>query len=44
MSTGVLYHTREKRITGLNLLLHMIWAYGSDHLVGDMTHLVGMLL
>ena len=41
MSTGVLYKTRKK-ITILNLPLHMIWVGRRDHLVGDMTPLAGM--
>ena len=42
MSTGVIYQTRKKITTRLNLPLHMIWAGRSDHLVGDMTPLAGM--
>ena len=42
MSTGVLYQTRVKITTRLNLPLHMIRAVRIDHLVGDMTPLVGM--
>ena len=44
MSTGVLYQTRKKRITRLNIPLYMIWAGRRDNLVGDMTPLVGMPL
>ena len=33
---------KEKRRTRLNLPLHMIWASRRDHMVGDMTPLVGM--
>ena len=39
MLTGVLYQTRKKIKTRLNLPLHMIWASRRDHLVGDMTPL-----
>ena len=42
MSTGVLYQTRKKIRTRLNLPLHMIWAGIRDHMVGDMTPRVGM--
>ena len=44
MSTDVLYKTREKTTTRLNLPLHMICAVRRDHLEGDMTPLVGMHL
>ena len=42
MSTGVLYKTRNKIRTRLNLPLRVIWAGRRDHLVGDMTPIVGM--
>ena len=42
MFTGVIYQTREKRRTGLNLPLHIIWDGRRDHLEGDMAPLVGM--
>ena len=33
---------KEKIKTRLNLLLHMIWAVRRDHLIVDMTPLLGM--
>ena len=42
MLTGVLYHTREKIITRLNLPLNIIWAGRIDYLVGDMNPLAGV--
>ena len=42
MSNGVLYQTRKKTRTRLNLQLHMIWYGRRDHLVGDMFPLAGM--
>ena len=42
MSTGVIYQTREKITTRLNLTLHIIWDARRDHLVGDMNPIAGM--
>ena len=42
MVTGVLYQTRKKTRTGLNIRLHLILAVRRDHLVGDMSPLAGM--
>ena len=39
---GCALSDKEKRRTRLNLPLHMIWASRRDHMVGDMTPLVGM--
>ena len=42
MVTGVLYRTKTKKITRLNLPCNMIWAGRRDHMVGDTTPLQGM--
>ena len=42
MLTGVLYQTRKKRKTRLNLPFHIIWAGRRYHMVGDMTPLAVM--
>ena len=44
MSTGVLYQTRKKITTRLNLPLHMIWSDIRDNMLGYITPLSGMPL